>query len=447
MKIGDYGLSKHMSVSKHSGQTVSVGTVHYMAPEIGSGSYSKAIDIYALGVILFELLTGNLPFTGSSMGEVLMRHLSDRPDLSGIPEPFASVISEALAKDPQDRYQDANEMVDALRQVGEVSDSIASFDPATLTRGPRAPEAIDPERTMTTPPRVPPPPPPLDARTALGAEGASERLIRRLRGKADQVARRLEEKLDRRERKRAEKARAKQTAKQAKQAARSGRRGQFFVLIAVGVAVGIGLSLLGRGPYQEERAVALVFSILAGTFGPLLAYFKFLLRSPARSHLWDKLTYVGVTAMFMIPAFAVASEADKGMLEATFAPLAVIALCNWTGRIEAGRRGQVNGGPAFWAGIVGLIIAMFAGGGNFAITSACVCATMSLLAQAGASMWPVTPGSPAALEGRRSPRPPRRRVERTRRRPSRRRGRRCRKQPPRGARSRATWSVRRCSRS
>ena len=57
VKIGDYGLSKHMSVSKHSGQTVSVGTVHYMAPEIGSGSYSKAIDIYALGVILFEMLS------------------------------------------------------------------------------------------------------------------------------------------------------------------------------------------------------------------------------------------------------------------------------------------------------------------------------------------------------------------------------------------------------
>ena len=82
VKIGDYGLSKHISVSQHSGQTVSVGTVHYMAPEIGSGSYTKAIDIYALGVILYELLTGELPFTGSSMGEVLMRHLSDNPDLS-----------------------------------------------------------------------------------------------------------------------------------------------------------------------------------------------------------------------------------------------------------------------------------------------------------------------------------------------------------------------------
>ena len=400
VKIGDYGLSKHMSVSKHSGQTVSVGTVHYMAPEIGSGSYSKAIDIYALGVILFELLTGNLPFTGSSMGEILMRHLSDRPDLSGIPEPFASVISKALAKDPKDRYQDADEMIDALRQVGEVSDSIASFDPATLTRGPRVPEAMDPERTMTTPPRVPPPPPPLDARASFGTEGASERLIRRLRDKADQVARRVEEKLDRRERKRVEKARAKEVA------ARTGRRGQFFILIAVAAAVGIGLSLLGSPERREERAVALVFTILAGTFGPLLAYFKFLLRSPARSRMWDRLTYVGVTVLFMIPAFGVASESGEGMMGATFAPLAAIFLCDWTSRIEAGRRGQVNGGAAFWAGLVGLIAASFAGSHTYYVAAACVCATMSLLAQAGASMWPVVPGSAPRWQagGRRGPR-------------------------------------------
>ena len=122
-----------MSVSKHSGQTVSVGTVHYMAPEIGSGSYTKGIDIYALGVILYEMLTGQLPFTGSSMGEVLMRHLSDNPDLTSIPQPFASVIAKALAKDPQDRYEDADEMADALRQSGDISASIASFDPTSLT--------------------------------------------------------------------------------------------------------------------------------------------------------------------------------------------------------------------------------------------------------------------------------------------------------------------------
>ncbi|MGA2231967.1 MAG: serine/threonine-protein kinase, partial [Tepidisphaeraceae bacterium] len=53
VKIGDYGLSKTMSVTRHSGQTVAVGTLHYMAPEIGEGRYDRSIDIYALGALLF----------------------------------------------------------------------------------------------------------------------------------------------------------------------------------------------------------------------------------------------------------------------------------------------------------------------------------------------------------------------------------------------------------
>jgi serine/threonine protein kinase len=66
VKIGDYGLSKFISTSRRSGQTESVGTFHYMAPEIGKGVYGKEIDIYALGIILFEMLTGRVPFEGKA---------------------------------------------------------------------------------------------------------------------------------------------------------------------------------------------------------------------------------------------------------------------------------------------------------------------------------------------------------------------------------------------
>ena len=76
VKVGDYGLSKFISCSRRSGQTESVGTVHYMAPEIANGRYGKEIDIYALGVILYEMLTGRVPFDGESVGEVLMKHLT-----------------------------------------------------------------------------------------------------------------------------------------------------------------------------------------------------------------------------------------------------------------------------------------------------------------------------------------------------------------------------------
>lgn len=81
VKIGDYGLAKLMATSQHSGQTMSVGTVHYMAPEVGSGNYDRTIDIYALGVMLYEMLLGRVPFAGATMGEVLMKHLTAQPEV------------------------------------------------------------------------------------------------------------------------------------------------------------------------------------------------------------------------------------------------------------------------------------------------------------------------------------------------------------------------------
>ncbi len=88
VKIGDYGLSKFISCSRRSGQTESVGTVHYMAPEIANGRYGQEIDIYALGIMLYEMLTGHVPFEGESVGEVLMKHLTAEPDLDQVQEPY-----------------------------------------------------------------------------------------------------------------------------------------------------------------------------------------------------------------------------------------------------------------------------------------------------------------------------------------------------------------------
>src|SRR5205823_6506122 len=100
VKIGDYGLSKAISPTEHSGQTVTVGTVHYKAPEIGAGKYDRSIDIYAMGAVLYEMLTGTPPYLGASPSEILMKHLSAEPDCSGIPEPFATVVKKAMAKNP-----------------------------------------------------------------------------------------------------------------------------------------------------------------------------------------------------------------------------------------------------------------------------------------------------------------------------------------------------------
>lgn len=153
IKIGDYGLSKYISCSRRSGQTESVGTFHYMAPEIGKGVYGKEIDLYALGIILYELTTGLVPFDGESAQEIIMKHLTAEPDVSVVPSRFRKVISKSLRKDPEDRYCNITEMAldlpwpDVASRSGSIvsQHSIGSiFNPAS-TQANRAPstELID----------------------------------------------------------------------------------------------------------------------------------------------------------------------------------------------------------------------------------------------------------------------------------------------------------------
>ena len=133
VKIGDYGLSKAITQSQHSAQTITVGTVHYMAPEIGMGRYDRSIDIYALGAVLYEMLTGQVPYLGASPAEVLMKHISCEPDLGSIEEPFASVIRKCMAKDPAQRYQTVQEVVEALFGAEHVRNSVSVFRPESLS--------------------------------------------------------------------------------------------------------------------------------------------------------------------------------------------------------------------------------------------------------------------------------------------------------------------------
>src|SRR5436309_4273875 len=119
VKVGDYGLSKFMSSSQATAQTQSVGTVHYMAPEISTGNYNKQIDIYAAGIILYEMLTGHVPFDGESAGEILMKHLTSPPDLSKLPPAYIPIVGRALAKNPLHRFASMAEMAKAVEAVGQ----------------------------------------------------------------------------------------------------------------------------------------------------------------------------------------------------------------------------------------------------------------------------------------------------------------------------------------
>ncbi len=121
VKVGDYGLSKSIGASQRTAQTMSVGTVHYMAPEISTGNYNKQIDVYAAGVILYEMLTGRVPFEGESTGEILMKHLTATPDLSRLPAEYAPIVARALAKNPAHRFGSLSEMARAVEAIGEPS--------------------------------------------------------------------------------------------------------------------------------------------------------------------------------------------------------------------------------------------------------------------------------------------------------------------------------------
>jgi serine/threonine protein kinase len=140
VKVGDYGLSKFISCSRRSGHTESIGTVHYMAPEVANGRYGKELDVYALGIILFEMLTGRVPFDGESVGEVLMKHLTAQADVSALPEPYRTIAAKAMEKDPEKRYRSANEFLAALPQPSAVSPGTSRLPP-----GSRAPKIAPPD--------------------------------------------------------------------------------------------------------------------------------------------------------------------------------------------------------------------------------------------------------------------------------------------------------------
>jgi eukaryotic-like serine/threonine-protein kinase len=98
-----------------------IGTLDYMAPEQirAAGEVDARTDIYALGVMLFQMLTGRLPFTGENLGVVVLAHLHEPPPdpralLPDLPAHVALAILRALAKDPVERYQTAGALAAQL---------------------------------------------------------------------------------------------------------------------------------------------------------------------------------------------------------------------------------------------------------------------------------------------------------------------------------------------
>ena len=127
VKITDFGIATTLSATSYTKTNSVIGTVHYLSPEQARGGISShKSDIYALGIVLYELLTGELPFSGESAVSIALKHLqSETPSVravnASIPQSLENVVIRATAKDPRHRYNSVEEMGADLETALSVS--------------------------------------------------------------------------------------------------------------------------------------------------------------------------------------------------------------------------------------------------------------------------------------------------------------------------------------
>jgi serine/threonine-protein kinase len=121
VKITDFGIAVALNSSQLTQTNSVMGSVHYLPPEQASGKGSTIkSDIYSLGIIMYELLTGKLPFKGENAIEIALKQLKDqmpniRKQMTDIPQSIENIILKATAKNPKNRYHDAREMHEDLK--------------------------------------------------------------------------------------------------------------------------------------------------------------------------------------------------------------------------------------------------------------------------------------------------------------------------------------------
>ena len=127
VKITDFGIAMAMNSTQLTQTNSVMGSVHYLPPEQASGKGSSLqSDIYSIGILFYELLTGNLPFKGENAVEIALKHLKEplpsiREELPDIPQSVENIIIKATAKNPKNRYTDAREMHEDLKTCLDTS--------------------------------------------------------------------------------------------------------------------------------------------------------------------------------------------------------------------------------------------------------------------------------------------------------------------------------------
>jgi serine/threonine-protein kinase len=156
-KVTDFGIARSLDVDGVTQTGTVLGTSNYIAPEQASGQAVTArTDVYSLGVVLYELLTGEVPFPGDNFVAVAMKHinapapsvLEKRPD---VPLRLAAVVERALEKNPADRFQSMDELIAELQaclaELPREADSDATMIvPPPARRAPARPARPRPSR-------------------------------------------------------------------------------------------------------------------------------------------------------------------------------------------------------------------------------------------------------------------------------------------------------------
>jgi hypothetical protein len=188
----DFGLVKIAGGDSHTATGAVMGTARYMSPEqIRGERVDERTDIYSLGVMMYEMAAGRPPFHADSALTLMMMHVNDPvPDLRevrpDVPTAFVQVISKALAKDREDRFQSAGELAKALRSLGPdgagaIAPAVASAAVAAATMSgsvaaqPKPAAAAAPvASTEPAPPvAIPPTPPAAQAQVPYAPPAAS----------------------------------------------------------------------------------------------------------------------------------------------------------------------------------------------------------------------------------------------------------------------------------
>ena len=127
-KVTDFGIAKAVSNSTITAFGTTIGSVHYFSPEHARGGFTDAkSDLYSLGVVMYEMLTGRVPFDADTPVSVALKHMQEQPiepiKINPlIPIALNKIITKAMQKDPNVRYQTATEMLRDLKQVSKNPD-------------------------------------------------------------------------------------------------------------------------------------------------------------------------------------------------------------------------------------------------------------------------------------------------------------------------------------